>query len=134
MEISNMSNCYTKKDLKNAIEQAPSLAIGGFRVSRSDEEFVKNREQLGNCLIEFQLCCEWLSKQKILFRRGKNSENSYWLKHAVERYAQENSTNNKHTYISNGVLIAAVIHLNILYKRIPETPNSEVYIKILNPD
>ena len=70
-------------------------------------------------------CITWL-KDKPRTKRINNDISSYGLKHQVE--------SDMGCYVSNGAFIAAVIHLQIPYKRIPQSPNILIAIKRKNPE
>jgi len=101
----------TKKDLKRVIKQEPTLSNVGVNSSDSDRQ---NRPVNFN---SFKICCKWLSK----FKQIKSPQiNSYYLKHVVERLDG--------TYIQNGALIAAAIHLKIPRRFYPDWPNTLIAI------
>jgi hypothetical protein len=122
-----LENCKpSEQDLLKAMDQEPSLTDYGLetpgtrRLSTKEERielFKRDRERLKSRLEEFQACCYWLTLCQQ--RRTINPRwTSYGLKHEAERYLD--------TYISNGVFIASVIHLGILYKAFPGNPNVQV--------
>ena len=99
----------TIEDLKRVIKEEPSLyryGVNTFSVAPKRPGFK-----------EFEICCRWLSR----FKRVKIPRvSSYYLKHVVERLAG--------TYISNGALIAAAIHLKIPMRFYPGWPNVDIGI------
>jgi hypothetical protein len=99
----------TIEDLKRVIEEEPSL----YRDGVNTLSVAPKRPGFK----EFEICCNWLSK----FKRVKTPQlSSYYLKHVVERL--------EGTYISNGALIAAAIHLEIPMRFYPTGPNVDIAI------
>lgn len=99
----------TTNDLKRVIKQEPSLSNYGMNFPEKEKCPVNFKS--------FEICCKWLSK----FKQIKTPQiNSYYLKHVVERLAG--------TYISNGALIAAAIHLKIPMRFYPDWPNTLIAI------
>ena len=92
---------FTSEDLNKIINAYPTLTSCGFR-KKSDPDFQSERQDLKNLLGEFQRSCVYLSRRRKekTFNMGFSS---YGLKHMVERQFG--------AYISNGVLIAAGLHL-----------------------
>lgn len=119
----------TKSDFKKAISEQPLLTSEGMnsirrimkrkKLSLNDakKELEHERELLVLEFDEFKTCCIWLSK----FKKIKTPQfSSYYLKRIVRKLAGE--------YISNGVLIAAAIHLNIPIKFGDDSPNANIAI------
>lgn len=53
---------------------------------------------------------------------------SYQLKHRAEKYWKNHREAGQDYYISNGMFIAAAIHLGFIVKPITESPNARVNI------
>lgn len=94
----------------------PSLTAWGFD-EQQEQSFQTNRTELKNSLSQFQCACVYLSRRK-KNKMKYSFNNSYTLKHLAE--------GKFHTYISNGVLIAAALHLGFKYTRID--PNAFFYM------
>ncbi|MBW1673630.1 MAG: DUF4263 domain-containing protein [Deltaproteobacteria bacterium] len=112
-DIGNFEEVY----IINAMEKEPLLNYFGIGLSNihnnlSSKErrrlFAKHRETLKNAVEEFRLACNWLSKLEKRKTINEKAPSSYGLKHMAEDWANR--------YISNGVLIAAAIHLGFKYK------------------
>lgn len=116
-----------RADIEAVMAQAPQLTHFGFGVFDAHErtpeqrkaELAKGRQEMltAGAVYEFTLAREFLA------RRGKratinNSSSSYGLKHQAEHTCGE--------YISNGMLIAAAIHLGFKIKR--DGPNAYLNI------
>lgn len=99
----------TTNALKRVIKQEPALSNYGMNFSKEKRCPVNFKS--------FKICCKWLSK----FKQIKSPQfNSYFLKHVVERL--------EGTYISNGALIAAAIHLKIPMRFYADWPNTLIAI------
>ncbi len=116
-------------DFKKVIEIAPTLTNDGINtpflikssmnisLEEAKEEFKRKRESLFSHFGEFKICCEWLSK----FKKVKTPQySSYYLKHVVEKLAGK--------YVSNGVLIAAALYLNLPIKFNDGSQNVDIAI------
>jgi len=92
---------FTSQDLDKVLSSYPNLTGNGFD-QPNDKDFSSSRQYLQNGLEEFQRSCVYLSRRRKekTFNMGFSS---YGLKHMVERQFG--------AYISNGVLIAAGLHL-----------------------
>ena len=118
------------EDFKKVIEGEPSLTRMGVNSLQSIKRFrniapAEAKEQLkrvGESFLlhhfdEFKICCDWLDK----FKKVKTPQySSYYLKHVVEKLSGES--------ISNGGLIAAVLHLGLPTTSYPGSPNINIAI------
>ena len=119
----------TIEHFKRVMEIEPTLTARGINSMLSIREWEKmsmeeakqqleiERKDFLQNFKEFETCCFLLSR----FRKIKTPlRSSYHLKHVVEELAGE--------YISNGALIAAVIHLKIPIKFYPDCINAWIGI------
>lgn len=116
-----------RDDLIRVVEETPLLSDWGLadknlcrRQGITPERFEQSRECLKKEVRGFQLCCQWLA-----LYRGRKTINlrlgtSYLLKHYVESWSGE--------YVTNGVFIAAVIHMGIPFLARWDSPNIHVAI------
>lgn len=117
----------THADFLKTINSVNYLTEKGFPALKNEGDQNKKRKDFENRYEEFRLCCEWIKKfsykpsKKQINKMSKNYS-SYYLKHLVEKYSNR--------YISNGAFIAAVIHLNIPYRRIFGTPDISVTLSL----
>jgi hypothetical protein len=108
----------TTEDLQAAIAKEPWLNDNGIGFDRywrtrmtfdqRCDENARLRDQMMNRVIEFSRTVDWLRNQK----RTKHPNprvSSYGLKHVMERQTG--------LYVTNGLFIAAAIHLGIGYKK-----------------
>jgi hypothetical protein len=98
------------------INNQPNLTPFGFGetcVGQTVQEFDQDYKE------QVAMCIEWL-KTKVIDNKINRVSTSYGIKHIIERELK--------TYVANGCFIAAVIHLGIPYKRIPNSPNILVAI------
>ena len=103
-------------NLENILKQQPTLTpfgIEGPGTFQTTEKFD------ADCMHQIEDCINWLSP-KTTQPKINRKVTSYAIKHIIEREMK--------TYVSNGCLIAAVIHLGIPYKRIAGTPNIHLAI------
>jgi len=114
----------TQNDLARVLDATPGLCAWGMGSEevclRNRVDLAANREILRSSFREFKDCCEWLSKCELLETANEQCVGSYGLKHIVEFACGD--------YVSNGALIAAVIHLGIPFKGDPDSPNIKVAI------
>ena len=107
----------TITDFYNAVEEERCLIVHGFSAAKStnfDEERA-NFKASATAFEEFGICCEFLNQCPKI---KTPTIPSFLLKKTIEHKAGR--------FISNGALIASVIHLQIPYKAIPNCP----YVKI----
>lgn len=90
-----------KTTIDRVLKQEPTLGYGGFDNS-SPQELYNNEEA-------FNLCCQWILLQPTR-KTMNNTDTSYGYKHSVENWQKAGA------YISNGIFIAAAIHLGLKYK------------------
>jgi hypothetical protein len=109
------TNCGLK-DLDAILVQHPTLTAMGFD-NPGNTGFQFNRAYLRQYVGEFQCACIYLSRRKKSSMRY-NFHNSYTLKHIAE--------DKFHTYICNGALIAAAMHLGFEYRQMD--PNAFFYM------
>jgi len=95
------SNSFTAEDFNNILNRFPNLTANGFG-NPSESDFQSARQDLQNLLSEFQCSCVYLSRRRKT-KPFKIDFTSYGLKHMAERQFG--------TYISNGALIVAGLHL-----------------------
>ena len=115
----------TKNDLLKVMEKEPYLCSIGLANSllckREKIDLEKERGSLRNQVKEFQLSCEWLSLCKIRKTINRDIGMSYSLRrYSVRKWCGR--------YVSNGAFIAAVIHLNIPYRRYSDSINVHIAI------
>ena len=118
----------TIEDLKRVMEIEPSLSARGvnsilsifhekMNTEEAKQQLIIERKKFLKNFKGFEICCRWLSK----FKQVNTPQfSSYYLKHVVERLAG--------TYISNGALISAAIHLKISMRFYPGWPNVDIGI------
>ncbi len=118
----------THNDFLKTINCLNNLTEKGFGNMHKDENLNNQKTALQNRYEEFRLCCEWIKKFGVepsekRLNKIPQTYSSYYLKHLVEKWSGQ--------YISNGAFIAAVIYLNIPYRRIFGTPDISVtlYLK-----
>lgn len=126
--ISNTTDLImTEAQFNKIVSEEPGLTYIGFE-DPSMNNFDENRKTLKQSFNEFKICCEWIEKYRTdLSKRElkdynflRHNINSYYLKHAVEKWAEQ--------YISNGALIAALIYFEIAYKPILGSPDVSAFI------
>lgn len=101
-------------DLTKILKIEPTLTPNGIESSITGELFDEDYFH------QIETCIGWLKTKKT--QKTINSKTgSYGIKHIIERELK--------TYVCNGALIAAVIHLGIPYK-LANTPNIHVAIGI----
>ena len=100
-------------DLEIILKAEPTLSPNGIELTPTNEKFDADYIQ------QIKTCIDWL-KDKPISRKFNYRSTSYGIKHKIERELD--------VYIANGCLIAAIIHLDIPYKRIPNSPN--IYVAI----
>jgi hypothetical protein len=117
----------TTVDFINIINSFERISDLGLTVGMPQENYVTNKKDLENRFEEFQLCCEWIEKNRFIptekqFRKYVQVQtySSYYLKHLVEKWSEK--------YIPNGVFIAAVKYLKIPFRPIYGTPDVSVTI------
>ena len=119
---------FTAGDLLSAMDKEPMLTDLGFGFddglathSQKHEEhiFSKRRKRLAKSRREFELCCQWFN---MCTRAKKCKRSSYELKHIVEKYYS--------TYIPNGVLVTAAIHMNFKYDKYCSWPNALIAVEV----
>ena len=109
--------------LNEILKREPTLTPFGIE---GPGTFKSNNPGFGpDDISQIEDCITWL-KYKPHTKRINNDISSYGLKHQVE--------SDMGCYVSNGAFIAAVIHLQIPYKRIPQSPNILIAIKRKNPE
>ena len=99
------SNTFTAEDFNKILNRYPNLTANGFG-NPSESDFQSARQDLQNLLSEFQCSCVYLSRRRKA-KPFKMDFTSYGLKHMAERQFG--------TYVSNGALIAAGLHLGFEY-------------------
>jgi len=116
-------NSYTDEeallDLKEALSRVPGLAreglIAGSDINKTSEE---GRAELLRDLSTFKVCMAWIALELLPLPRlktAKSGEDSYALKHRVEKYVDLNSTG--HIYVSNGIVTLAMVASGFKYQR-----------------
>jgi hypothetical protein len=113
----------SEAEFKEILGNEPTLTYSGFENSLNSNKFQENRMMLEKALDEFITCCEWISKYQTHFSRKDLKEfnflrhhlNSYYLTHSIEKWSG--------SHISNGALIAALIHKGIKYKPVLGSPD-----------
>lgn len=100
-------------NINNILKQEPTLTGFGITADVNTNGF--SEKEIG----QIETCIKWLSEKKVQ-KKIEMLVTSYGIKHIIERELN--------TYISNGCLIAAVIHLGIPYKRLVDSPNISVAI------
>ena len=101
--------------LKKIYNENENLTYFGIEDS-SEERYGINRKHMltDEAFVEFSLCYNFLKKCKK--RKTVNSNiGSYFLKHVIEKWENH--------YISNGMVIAAVIALGLKYNTSYKSPN-----------
>jgi hypothetical protein len=105
-------------DIQSILTKEPTLTpfgIEGPKTLHTDDKFENDY------LRQIETCVDWL-KEKIVDNKINRITNSYGIKHIIER--------EKHTYVSNGSFIAAIVYLGIPYERIIDSPNILVAISV----
>lgn len=113
----------TQIEFKEILSKEPTLTSAGFENYIKDNGYKDNRKQLEDSFEEFRTCSEWIEKYKRAFSRKDLKEfnflkfhlNSYYLKHAIEKWSG--------IHISNGALIAALIYHEVKIKPIFDSPD-----------
>lgn len=106
---------FTYDDLNKVLQKEPTLNKNGFNTP--DPRKIYNFGDVE--LVEIDTAITWLSDRERSKRFNKNIT-SYGIKHLAERAFG--------TYICNGSLIAAAIHMRLEYEKIDNTPN--IFLKI----
>lgn len=132
-KLNSVSNSFdtemTESHFTKIVQEEPNLTYVGFE-DPSVSNFNENRKILEHSFNEFKICCEWieefktdLSKKELRdYNFLKHNINSYYLKHAIEKWAEQ--------YVSNGALIAALIYFEIAYKPILGSPDVSAFITL----
>lgn len=114
------------KIIKEVLKKEPTLTSYGLNSGKVfSEDPIKETE--------FKLSLEWLSRQEITNSINRKM-NSYYMKHYVEDYIRQNKIRVEKKYISSGSIIAALIYLNIPYKRIKGTCEVYAAIKLIKEE
>lgn len=108
--------------IKAMANSEKNLSYYGYR-HPEHKNFPENRADFlkRDAAEEFVRAAEWLAAEVARGTLGR-SKGSYSLKHDAEEATGG--------YISNGMLIAAAIHMGLKVRRIPDTPNAEISIPI----
>ncbi|MCH8863535.1 MAG: hypothetical protein IID51_13665 [Proteobacteria bacterium] len=124
--------------IEDARTQEPNLTRSGFAYKDKpgrtqadiNAEIERDRKQpIGFFAVEeFMRACEFLSQKEKRTTINKDS-NSYGLKHEAERFHKKNGASNP--YVSNGMFIAAAIHLGFKIKKVG--PNAYLNISSREP-
>jgi len=104
-------------DISEILKKEPTLTPFGIEGENTFK--AANPIFHANEIKQIETCIEWLNTRHIQKTINKIST-SYGIKHVLERELK--------TYVCNGSFIAAVIHLNIPYIRIMDSPNIHVPI------
>ncbi len=113
----------TQIEFKEILSNEPTLTSLGFEGNSHNDDFKNKRKQLEESFEECKTCSEWIDKYKTRFSRKDLKEfnflkfhlNSYYLKHAIEKWSG--------IHISNGALIAALIYHEVRFKPIFDSPD-----------
>jgi hypothetical protein len=119
-------------DLEDVMCRAPWLGHGGvmpFRPASPDEHArwaEEARHALADALDEVRTACAYLLARP----EGRTWRDSYGLKHEAERWGRAVGMN---SYVANGTLIAAAIHLDLPVRHVVGGPNVMVYFGQSHP-
>ena len=103
----------TKLEFERLLHTNPDLTTHGFGTDDNNKDsFDIERSNIHDCFGEYEICLQYLAAQKRLDKKAT----SYWLKHQVEHWARENGL--IPDYIREGAFVAAVIAMNLPYKRV----------------
>jgi len=103
----------TYQQFQTTIAANPELTTHGFGVDKGwNDSFPVERSNIHDCFGEYEICLLYLAAQNRLDKKAT----SYWLKHQVEHWARENGL--IPDYIREGAFVAAVIAMNLPYKRV----------------
>lgn len=108
-----MNNPNIQIDFQKIYQKEPDLTIAGIEVNGTDKLTVDHEDQILKCY-------HWLSSKHI-YKSMNNLSSSYFLKHMIE--AEMGG------YVSNGSFIAAVILLDIPYRKYSGSLNINVPVK-----
>lgn len=122
--VSRACDGETRAAIAAAMAEAPDLTAFGFGIfedrkksaAEKEAEFDANRAEMLTAfsIEQFNRAVAFLktrSKRETICRK----QSSYGLKHEVERYFDSRGQSNK--YVSNGMFIAAAVHLGFKFER-----------------
>ena len=110
--------------LRFAANVSPTERLALFEEART--------EMLSDCCLEeFEHCCRWLGWVRRTKHVNWRVGSSYGLKHRVEDYWHKHFPD-EHYYVSNGMFIAAAVHLGFKVEQIDSTLNA--YLNISSRD
>lgn len=112
------------KVLKIIRKAEPTLTAEGVNSGKRFEDDPIKEE-------EFRYALAWVGDQRIT-KRINMKLTSYHMKHYVEKYVEVRY--GRHKYISSGAIIAALIYLGIMYKKIEGSREVFAAIKILKKE
>jgi hypothetical protein len=115
-----MTTLEAVRAIRHVLKNEPNLTKAGFKDDLSSELFIKERKSMldEESVDEFLRAVSFLAcvnKTKAIGKR----QNSYSLKHEAEKNRSREFGN---PYVSNGMMIAAAIHLGFEYCRVPYAP------------
>jgi hypothetical protein len=99
----------------SAIAQCPSLTIDGLG-GEERPDFDARRAALLSAEDQFERAYAWLAATPRRRMPNRQDGHSYFVKHAIERWAGD--------YVSNGATLAAAAHLGISIAQCPSRVNA----------
>jgi hypothetical protein len=103
----------------NFIDEHPELTTIGFGVDHNyNYDHKTEHENLKNHYEAFLVSLDMIQKVYQLTENKKYRTGSYTLKHQAERYAR--NVLKQDTYVPEGAFVAAVVYLELPYKRSKE--------------
>lgn len=125
------------KAIQAVLAVEPDLSANGFgpyggamKLIEADAEFQKDRAHMldDDSCKQFERACAWLSRRTPIKSFNK-SRTSYGLKHTVESWHRDNGVKGD-VYVSNGVFIAAALHMGFRYHRVHQWRSPNCFFNI----
>ncbi|HEY6191349.1 MAG TPA: hypothetical protein VI215_03385 [Bacteroidota bacterium] len=110
----------TIEEFYNLIDEHPELTVEGFGVQSHPWNYETRRSQLYNQFEPFQASMDFLSNEKNYAHLEDDMRGSFRLAHVIGEYWF--NLNERNLFISEGAVIAALIHLGLPYKRVDNSP------------
>jgi hypothetical protein len=103
----------------NFIDEHPELTTIGFGVDHNyNYDHKTEHDNLKNHYEAFLVCLDMIQNGCELTKNKKARIGSYTLKHQAERYSRD--VLKQDTYVPEGAFVAAVVYLDLPYKRSKE--------------
>ena len=118
---------YLRQDMEEVVMWASLEEVQQKHPEVNANGFVTNEAHSPVNEKQFALAQQWLFERTTQQVRYNNKRTSYGLKHDAERWHVANGTG---LYLSNGAFISAAISMGYKVRRISDTPNAVLNIRI----